>query len=445
MGRRKAWLAGLMMMVLGAALPASARDEVRNVIFMIGDGMGPAYLTAYRYALAGEPGGAIAPTIFDQLLVGSASTYPMDDTFVTDSAAAATALATGVKSYNGAIGVDNNQVPLRSILEQARLLGKSTGVVTTSQVNHATPASFLANVKRRSLYDAIAEQYVHKRIADKTMLDLMFGGGERYFSRAPGGLALQLREMGWQQAWEMAELEQLERLPAMALMAEVALPHAIDSAHPDRLLRMTDKALALLSSQPNGFFLMVEGSQIDWCGHANDIRCALGEMADFAKAVERAKAFVEENPDTLLVITADHSTGGLTLGAGGTYQWLPGPILQVERTAGYIARKMLEAPESPVEAVWSRYASLPLSSQELAMLALARKAQLDGEGPYHLSSRIGQLVAKRSFTGWTTSGHTGEDVSVMAYGEGADTFIGFQDNADIARKIMSLLGEAQRP
>ncbi len=445
MGMRQ-WAGVLMGLALagGVAMPAAAQ-EVRNVIFMIGDGMGPSYLTAYRNALVRQPGGTIPPTIFDQLLVGSASTYPADNTFVTDSAASATALASGVKSYNGAIGVDREQKPVRTVLEQARRRGMSTGVVTTSQVNHATPASFLANVKNRSLYDAIAEQYVHKRIADKTMLDLMFGGGERYFSRAPGGLAQQLSQMGWQQAWEMAQMEQLERLPAMALMAEVALPYAIDSEFPDRLRRMTDKALALLSSQPNGFFLMVEGSQIDWCGHANDIRCALGEMEDFAQAVAQAKAFVDANPDTLLVITADHSTGGLTLGADGVYQWLPEPILQVNRSAGFIARAMLAEPDLPVETLWARHASLTLSAEELALLERARTQASEEAGSHHLAGQIGRLVSQRSHTGWTTSGHTGEDVSVMAYGPGESDFAGFQDNTEIGKKIMAALAPVTAP
>ncbi|GAA4903540.1 alkaline phosphatase [Ferrimonas pelagia] len=412
---------------------------VKNVIFMIGDGMGPAFVTAHRYDVAGQPGNAVVPTIFDELMVGAAATYPNDDTWVTDSAASATALASGVKSYNGAIGVDGDKLPVRTMLEQAREAGLSTGVVATSQVNHATPAGFVANVASRRMYDVIAEQYVNKRIADKTMLDLMIGGGQTYFSREKGGLADQLKELGFEQAWDMAQMQQLQSLPAMALMAEKGMPYAIDTEHPDRLKLMTDKALELLSTKEEGFFLMVEGSLIDWCGHGNDIRCALGEMHDFAGAIESAKAFVDQNPDTLLVITADHSTGGLTLGAGGEYQWLPTVVNQVERTASFIAEAMVEAKTQPVEAIWSQYAKLELSEADYAELEAARSVQLEGESKYALSDAISKQVAKYSYTGWTTSGHTGVDVNVMAYGAGAEAFIGYQNNTDIAKKIMGLM------
>ncbi|SHG93324.1 alkaline phosphatase [Ferrimonas marina] len=422
-----------------SSLNTTPAPKVNNVIFMIGDGMGPAFITAHRYDRAGEPGRQVEPTIFDQLLVGMAATHPAEDTWVTDSAASATALASGVKSYNGAVGVDTDKLPVRTMLEQARKAGMHTGVVATSEVNHATPAGFVANVASRRMYEIIAEQYVNKRIADQSMLDLMIGGGQRYFPREEGGLAEQLAEQGFQQAWSLEEMTKLDALPAMALMSDRGMPFAIDTDTPKRLSLMTDKALELLDGQDKGFFLMVEGSQIDWCGHANDIRCALGEMQDFAKAVERAKAYVDDNPDTLLVITADHSTGGLTLGSQGEYAWLPTAVNQVSRTSSYIAEAMLAEPERSVASHWQDHAKMTLSESQLAAIEEARERQVAGEGRYTLSNAISKAVADNSYTGWTTSGHTAVDVTVMAYGPGAEQFAGYQDNTDIAKKLMGLM------
>ncbi|MBY6105991.1 alkaline phosphatase [Ferrimonas balearica] len=429
-------VAAALALLSGCASQAPAAPETpKNIIFMIGDGMGPAFTTGYRYYLAGEAGSEVTPTVFDQLLVGMAATYPDDNTWVTDSAASATALAAGVKSYNGAIGVDGQKLPVEGILAKARKEGWSTGVVATSQVNHATPAGFVAHVASRKMYDAIAEQYVQQRIADNTMLDLILGGGQRYFSRDPGGLAEQMAEQGYQQIWSMEDLSQLNQLPAMGLVADVAMPHAIDSDQPERLVAMTDKALSLMSSQEQGFFLLVEGSQIDWCGHANDIACAMAEMHDFAGAVERAKAFVDANPDTLLVITADHSTGGLTLGANRVYEWKPEVIAQVHASVVPLTQSLLVAPVTELSARWSEKVDFALTDTELAALQKAY-----GEGDSQLGRAVLKVINDRSFTGWTTGGHTAVDVPVMAYGAGAEAFIGYQDNIEIPQRMMSLMG-----
>lgn len=418
-----------------ASQTAQAPASPKNIIFMIGDGMGPAYTTAYRYYRAGEAGSEVKPTVFDELLVGMASTYPADNTWVTDSAASATALASGVKSYNGAIGVDAQKLPVQSVLGQARKAGWSTGVVATSQVNHATPAGFVANVASRRMYDAIAEQYVQKRIADNTMLDLILGGGQRYFSRDPGGLSEQMAEQGYQQIWDLADLDSLTQLPAMGLVADVALPHAIDSDQPERLVAMTDKALSLMSQQEQGFFLLVEGSQIDWCGHGNDIACAMAEMHDFSLAIERAKAFVDENPDTLLVITADHSTGGLTLGANGVYEWKPEVVAQVRASVRPITETLMAGSSAELAERWRQHVDFDLSEEELSALDTAY-----GKGDKALARAVLKVINDRSLTGWTTGGHTAVDVPVMAYGAGAEAFIGYQDNVNIPQRMMAMMG-----
>ncbi|WP_298442838.1 alkaline phosphatase [uncultured Ferrimonas sp.] len=421
----------LLPLLLAPLVHAQPQAEVKNVIYMVGDGMGPAYLTAYRYYLAGAPGSKVTPTVFDQLLVGSASTYPDDDTWVTDSAAAATALAAGVKSFNGAIGVDADKKSLPSLLVAAKQAGKTTGVVSTSQINHATPASFVAHHESRRAYQPIAEQMGSALKAKE--IDLMFGGGQSFFDAAAIDA---LSDSGASIATDWQQLGQLQQLPAVALLADVALPFAIDAKRNDRLALMTTKALALAEQDRDGFSVLIEGSLIDWCGHSNDIACAMAEMDDFANAITVAKEYVDQHPNTLLVVTADHSTGGLTLGAAGEYQWLPMEIRKVHASADVIAKAFVAAKrnQETYQQVWRSMVDFDLTEQQLhALLAFADDAH------WPRVSYIGNIVATRSYTGWTTGGHTAVDVPVMAYGAGAEQFIGMQDNTDLPKKIMQLL------
>ena len=184
---------------------------------------------------------------------------------------------------------------------------------------------------------------------------------------------------------------------------------------------------------------MVEGSQIDWCGHDNDIACAMAEMNDFAKAIAVAKAYVDNHPDTLLVITADHETGGLSLGAAGEYKWLPDVVKQVKATGRSIAQQLKQAgSDQDALALWSDLTSISLNDAEKAELLSTRKQDEDT-----LRKLSNKLVAKYSFTGWTTGGHTAIDVAVLAYGKDAKSFAGFQDNTQIAKKLIQYIQQTK--
>lgn len=418
--------------------PLAANAAPKNIIYMIGDGMGPAYLTAYRYYLnQGER--PVSPTLFDQLLVGTASTYPDDNTLVTDSAASATALATGVKSFNGAISVNRQHIPIGTMMQLAKNMGKANGIVASSQVNHATPAAFMThNVSRRNL-DAIADMYIDYRINGQPVADVIFGGGHRYFVREDRNLVNEFTALGYQYADSWQALSQLTAKPALALLEDIGLPAVLNSTQPQQLATLTAKALQLLSPAEKGFVLMVEGSQIDWCGHDNDIACAMAEMHDFAQAVAVAKAYVDTNPDTLLIITADHETGGLSLGANGVYQWLPEVVRAVQYTGRRLADE-LNAAESEEAALrlWQKFTGISLTEQEQLELLNARgKAQQD------LRQIATQLISKHSHTGWTTGGHTATDVPVMAYGKNSFAFRGFMDNTDIAKQLIRYISTHQ--
>src|SRR5690606_25193114 len=204
--------------------PVVALAAPKNIIYMIGDGMGPAYLSAYRYYSDDKATPEVENTIFDELWLGMASTYPDDDTYVTDSAAGATALATGFKSYNGAISVNRQHIPIGTMMQLAKKLGKANGIVASSQVNHATPASFLAHNKSRRNYDEIADMYLDYRIDGKTVADVILGGGTKYFIRDERNLVDGFKQLGFQYTDSWQQLSTLTKAPAMALLAESALP-----------------------------------------------------------------------------------------------------------------------------------------------------------------------------------------------------------------------------
>lgn len=419
--------------------PAISLAAPKNIIYMIGDGMGPSYLSAYRYFNDDNTTAEVENTIFDQLWQGMATTYPDDDTYVTDSAAGATALATGIKSYNGAIAVNRQHMPVGTMMQLAKTLGKANGIVASSQINHATPASFLAHNKSRRNYDAIADMYLDYRINGKPVADVLLGGGTKYFIREDRNLVNEFKQLGYQYSDNWQQLSALTTAPAMALLAETGLPAVLNSGQDSQLARLTTKALELLTPAKKGFVLMVEGSQIDWCGHDNDIACAMAEMDDFANAIAVAKAYVDKHPDTLLVITADHETGGLSLGAAGEYQWLPEVIRKVKATGRSIAEQLkLAESDAAALALWAELTSISLTDEEQASLLATR--QQDETALRKLSN---QLVAKYSYTGWTSGGHTAADVAVLAYGKDAKDFAGFQDNTQIAKKLMQYIQQTK--
>jgi len=446
----------ISLAVMAALLPASVMAAPKNIIYMIGDGMGPAYLSAYRYYMDNPATKAVEPTIFDELWVGVATTYPDDDTIVTDSAAGATALSTRHKSYNGAISVDHDHNKLTTMLEIAKHQGKLTGVVATAQINHATPAAFIAHNKTRKAYDEIANDYFDNKVDGKFVADLMFGGGISYFERQDRNLTQQFKKAGYQYANSWQDFNKINALPALALLAPVGFPSTLDNPVPQPLVQMTEKALKLLNTSDKGFVVMIEGSQIDWCGHANDIACAMAEMHDFGNAIKAAKAFVDANPDTLLVVTADHETGGLSLGANGIYAWNSDVIKAVKQTGPALAKSLVTATAAERKQVWLTQTGLQLTDSEwqalnndIQQLAAVYAAKdwskeadlLDAEADLlkPLASRAKKLIDQYSHTGWTSGGHTAIDVPVLAYGKQAHAFAGFQDNTEIASKLLNFI------
>lgn len=431
----KALVAGIGLAL--ASTVVQAEEQKPNIIYIIGDGMGFEFISAYRYAMSDLDSKTIAKTEFDAMLKGAATTYPDDNTWVTDSAAGATALATGVKSYNGAIAVDSDKYPLQTVMELARENGWSTGSVSTSQVNHATPASFFTHHPSRYEYNQIADKMATQVVEGQPSFDVMLGGGQSYFKREDKNWLDVLPEHGMPVITDMQQLSSVETPPVMGLFAEKGLPFAIDG-DVDALGNMTREALRLLDKKSQPFALMIEGSEIDWCGHANDIACAVHEMDGLNRALKVVSEYRENNPNTLVVMTADHSTGGLTIGRDGEYVWHSDRVMQIESSIASMSKEMLAMDTGN----WAQYVAdkvnFELTQEYLDELAVAAEQQGE-EQQKALHQALVYITGDITGTGWTTSGHTGVDVPVFAAGPYSENFAGYMDNTDIGKQLIKIV------
>lgn len=275
----------------------------KNIIFLIGDGMGTAQVTAALTANKGKLNMAQFP------YSGFHQTQSADR-YITDSAAGGTAMACGKRTKNGVIGMDENLSPVKSILEIAEDQKMATGLVSTSGITHATPASFIAHQPNRNMYEEIAADFL------KTDIEVFIGGGQDHFSKRKDkrNLLNELSEKGYCVAFGMDDILNCSSNKLAGFIASGHGPRQMERG--EMLVKSTEKAIDILSQDKDGFFLMVEGSQIDWGGHANDMNYVVTEASDFDRAVGVALKFALKNKNTLVVVTADHETGGLTLVGG---------------------------------------------------------------------------------------------------------------------------------
>ncbi|WP_347551502.1 alkaline phosphatase [Pseudalkalibacillus hwajinpoensis] len=415
------------------------KNEIENVIFLIGDGMGPVYNTAYRSYKDDKSTPYMEKTAFDEYLLGAQETYSWDtEESITDSAAAGTSMAAGIKTYNGAISVNLEKNEVKTVLEEAKENNKATGLVSTSQINHATPASFGAHDESRNNYNDIADDYYDEMIDGAHKVDVLLGGGTAYFDRGDRDLTEEFQEDGYSYVTSKEELANDDNDQILGLFAPKGMDKAIDrSEETPSLSEMTDAALERLSEDDDGFFLMVEGSQIDWAGHDNDVVAAMSEMEDFEKAYEKAIEFAKKDKNTLVVTTADHSTGGFAMGRDGEYIWDPAPLKAAKKTPDFMAAKIAEGAD--VKATLTENIDLDLTEEEIASVQEAAKT----ENTVEIDNAIEKIFDLRSGTGWTTGGHTGVDVNVYAYGPKSEEFIGLHDNHETGQLVMDLLNAKQ--
>ena len=274
--------------------------KAKNVIVLIGDGMGPAQV--YSLILTSPE-----KTAFQRFPYSGFSITKSASNEITDSAAGGTAIAIGKRTRNKMVGMSPDSIPVPSMLELFAEQGKKTGVVVTCAVTHATPADFIAHNINRNNNEEIALE-----ISQKEKLDVLFGGGKKYFTERKDSLDL-LGTM-WDNGWNIYDsLSQIEDNNArtMVLTCRKHLVKAPERG--DYLPNATAKAIEMLDNSENGFFLMIEGSQIDFACHDNDSATLVEEMRDFNKTLNVVLDYAEKDGNTLVVVTADHETGGLTI------------------------------------------------------------------------------------------------------------------------------------
>lgn len=350
----------ILVPVLFAGNPGEKKKKPKtkhpkNIILMIGDGMGTSQVYAGYTAKKG------VMNITGMPVSGFSTTFSASD-YITDSGAGGTALATGVKTNNASIGVDTKGQPVETILEMAEKRGLSTGLVSTSAITHATPASFIAHTSNRSKYADIAFDFL------KTDIDVFIGGGYNHFARRADSLNLidSLKAHGYLVARDLKDVDVPSTQRLAALLADEHMPR-MSKGRGNMLPEATEMALKMLKRNKKGFFIMIEGSQIDWGGHDNDVLYIVEEMVDFDNAVGKALQFASKNGETLVIVTADHETSGFGI------------------TGGSISKGEVQ----------------------------------------------GAFLSKD---------HTATMVPVFAYGPGSERFTGVQDNTEIFKKCVELLG-----
>lgn len=422
------------------AAPPGAMARPRNVILMIPDGCGPAAITLARL-VSGRP------LVLDSLLVGAVQTHSADSD-VTDSAAAGTAYATGVKTRNRMLGVDPEGRPLGTLVEAAKARGMLTGMVTTADLTDATPAAFVAHVAQRTLQDSIAILMFEHQV------DVMLGGDlSRWRPASAGGrrrddrdLVTEHRARGGTVVTTPAELAAARGLPLLGLFGigldQIALEIDRDTLREPSLAQMTAKALELLEPAPHGFFLLVEGGRIDDAGHDDDPAGVAREVLAYDRAVGLALAFARHDPRTLVVSVADHETGGLGLGRrvgrASPYVMHPESLMAARTSVWRMSGEIVDGAD-PVAVAEHGTGVSPLEDGERAALLTAAAAPDSVRRPGLLRA-LSEIESRRVRVGWSTGGHTAVDVGLYAFGPGSERFRGLHENTDVARLIASLLG-----
>lgn len=383
----------------------TSEKKAKYVFYFIGDGMGFSHIAlaeAYNAAKDGKIGSE--PLCFTQFpVMGMATSYSASN-MITCSSAAGTALSTGFKTNNGMLGVAPDTTELESIAYKIHDAGYKVGIMTSVTIDHATPGAFYANSAARSDYYAIAAQL------PESGFEFFGGGGFQGLKKEDGRKPIYeiVAENGYEVAFGKEEYEAKKDSAEKIIYfqnkerAAEVLPYAFLRGEGDiSLADVVTEAIEFLDND-KGFFIMAEGGQIDWAAHANDITNTIHEIIDFDEAIQVAYEFYLKHPDeTLIVVTADHETGGVTLG----------------RTKGYTFDLSL-VPEK----------------------ALSAKTDSEKNVENYMQQYPADSLSKAAKIGWTTSSHTGGAIPVFAIGAGSSRFAGRADNTDIPKRIISAMG-----
>ncbi len=412
------------------------QPKLKYVFLLIGDGMGYAQVQAAEEALAAD---GREPLCFTGFPVQAAVHTGNVSGEVTDSAAAATAISTGQKTVNSYLGLDQDKNRIETIAETLRDAGRKVGILTTVSLDHATPAGFYAHVDSRRSYATIADDLF------ASGLDFFAGGGFHSTPDAPEYAA----ENGYTliHSFEEAPVDTAGRLilSSTLIFGDYGVLPAIDGgARTDWLKKATELAISRLTG-PEGFFMMVEGGRIDYFCHYNDAGSFVAELLDFDRAVQSALAFYEEHPqETLILVTADHETGDVSLADGDRTallrQSVSGDICDDTLVAQCLADKTSFDEALPLFA--SAFGLENLTGEETAALKTAYYKTFSGDtsGVYEaITTACLRLVEVRSGVRFGSGGHTGKDVPLFALGVGSEFFAGTYENTNIHDAILQAL------
>jgi len=398
----------------------------KNFIFVVGDGNGPAAVSLTRLLKK-------APLVVDDYLVGAIHTSSFNS-LITDSAASASAYATGTKTINGYLSVDpTTNTSLGTIFEAAKAKGFSTGIITTADISDATPAAFTSHSVRREYNSFIVSQHLNQR------LEIIMGGGAKYFENETLDTAL---DKGYTIVYNKTQLAGIPNsdlsLPFLGLFAHGDMSFSLDRSLTDEpnLVDMVAKALDLLIAQDNadGFMLLVEESAIDDAGHVWDAGALCGAGLSLDTTVDYILNFAKKRNDTLVLITADHETGGLAIGRDD-FKYLNTEFISGQKRSNrYAARHLVGALDRTyiAEVIVNATGIVPTEAEVELLVNVTSMTTLQ-----HL---VGTIVSTRAHVGWTTGWHSGIDVNLYGYGPGIDNFCGTLDNTEISTKIAKLFG-----
>ncbi|MFJ8412223.1 alkaline phosphatase [Bacillus paramycoides] len=433
------------------AAAKKAEKQPKNVIIMVMDGTSSSVTTLARWYKG-------APLALDQIVSGGVRTYSAESA-ITDSAPAATALATGNKSNSGYVGVLPSVVnspglepvkeeckfrPVANVLEGAKRSGRATGIIATSEIQHATPASFSAHHANRKNFEVIGEQQVYQNI------DVVLGGGKAALLPPTSSgirkdnedLVKVIQDKGYDFVETKDALLNSKSNKIWGSFSSNALAFDIDRAatNPKQptLSQMTEKAIQTLSKDKDGFFLFVEGSKADWAAHANDPIGMISDVLAFDDAVTAALNFAKKDRNTMVIAVTDHGNSGLSIGNSNTtkgYDTTPvsafiTPLKKAKMTLEGATNK-LKDDLSNIKEVAALYGLDNLTNNESEKLKAAQKKA--DVGPI-----LTTLLANRANLGFTTGGHTGEDVFLYSYGPQKP--YGLVQNTDIAKTMARAMG-----
>lgn len=431
-------------LVFGSINPLTTKaneKKVKNVIYLIADGMSDGILTAAKYYNDIQDGTLGNDKLYmDSIRSGFVKTSWANGP-ITDSAPAGTALSSGYKTNPGVVGLNTEGTPQATILEAAELNGLSTGIIATSEITHATPAAFSAHVENRQDYNSIMKQQLYKGI------EVVLGGGSLFFESTGGGkrndgkdLTEDIKELGYDYVTTRSEMNESNSDKLWGLFAEKDLAYDFDRVAEENqeepsLAEMTEKAIEVLEKDEEGFFLMIEGSKIDWAAHANDPAGAIGDILAFDEAVQVALDYAKEKQDTMVIVTTDHANSVFSIGNEST-------------TSGYddltFEESIMQMKDFKLSA--EKFTSLAEGKSDEEVKALIKEYYgytdiTDEELEYAKNGQINEVMKIRAKLGYTTGGHTGGDVYLGVYAPtGVEKLRGTVDNTELPQYIASNLG-----